>query len=315
LRKLPVSPADFRGVFPVPPLCRTPAGRIDFDETEKILRHIAAGGIRNFIFGGNAFLYHLTLAEHEALADWISGLPGDWLVIPSAGPSYGRAMDQAPILRRHGFPMVMMLPCADPRDARGLERGYREFADAAGTPLLVYLKEESNFGADREAGLDAVARLVRDGICAGIKYAVVRADPNRDAYLDGLLKRVDRACVLSGMGERPAVAHMRDWRLPGFTTGSGCLAPALSLALFDACAAGEFDAAEDLRGRFLPLEDIRDALGPARVLHAAEELAGIASTGPIPPFVSALDEAELNRLASVARELACGSVRVANSPV
>ncbi len=298
--------ADFRGVFPVPPLCRkdAPGRPIDFGETERLLRHIARGGITNFIFGGNAFLYHLTLAEHEALAEWIAGLPEGWLAIPSAGPSWGRAMDQAAALRRLGFPLVMMLPCADPRDARGLERGYREFADAAGAPLLVYLKEETNFGADREAGLDAVARLVDDGVCAGIKYAVVRADPNQDAYLEGLLRRVDRARVLSGMGERPAVAHLRDWRLPGFTTGSGCIAPALSQALFEACASDDFAEAESLRARFLPLEDLRDAWGPARVLHAAAELAGVARTGPIPPYVSELGAAEMDRLSPVARELA-----------
>ena len=39
----------------------------------------------------------------------------------------------------------------------------------------------------------------------------------------------------------------------------------------------------------MPLEDLRDAWGPARVLHHATELAGIAPTGPIPPFVSPLD--------------------------
>jgi len=64
-------------------------------------------------------------------------------------------------------------------------------------PVIVYLKDENNFGADREAGLDAVARLVDDGVCVAIKYAVVRADPARDAYLEQLLKRVDRNRVIS----------------------------------------------------------------------------------------------------------------------
>jgi hypothetical protein len=54
----------------------------------------------------------------------------------------------------------------------------------------------------------------------GHQYAVVRTDPARDTYLDGLLKRVDRQRVISGIGERPAVIHLRDWQLSGFTTGS-----------------------------------------------------------------------------------------------
>jgi dihydrodipicolinate synthase/N-acetylneuraminate lyase len=284
------TPEDTGGVFPVPPLARrNDANRsIDFAENDRIVAHIARSGITRLIYGGNAFLYHVTLAEYEQMLGWLSGLPDPLLAIPSAGPSFGRAMDQAPLLRRYGFPLVMMLPCGDPRDAAGLEAGIRDFSQAAGIPVMAYLKDESNFGADREAGLDAVARLIDSGVCVAIKYAVIRQDPARDPYLDGLLRRVDRAKVISGIGERPAVVHMCDWGLPGFTTGSGCVAPALSQALFQACRAGDYESAEAIRARFLPLEDRRDEWGPARVLHAAVALAGIAQTGPIPPYQSAL---------------------------
>jgi dihydrodipicolinate synthase/N-acetylneuraminate lyase len=197
----------------------------------------------------------------------------------------------------------MALPCADPRDAAGLEAGLREIADAAGLGLILYLKDEGNFGADKDAGLDAVARLVDAKICVAIKYAVVRPDPRHDPYLDGLLRRVDRRLVISGIGERPAIVHLQHFGLPGFTTGSGCLAPGLSQGLFRACAAGDWTAAGARRERFIPLEDKRDAWGPARVLHAALDLAGVTSTGPIPPFVSPLSEGQRAELAPVAREL------------
>ncbi|MBI1983473.1 MAG: dihydrodipicolinate synthase family protein [Acidobacteria bacterium] len=309
---------DLRGVFAVPSMARKQNARpapqsgygapgrrpLDLAESERLVRHIAQGGISRFIYGGNAFLYHLTLAEYEELLDWLGGFPEELCLIPSAGPSYGRAMDQAPLLRKHIFPCVMMLPCNDPRDAAGLELGLREFANAAGTPLILYLKDESNFGADKKAGLDAVARLVNDGICVAIKYAIVRANPEKDDYLAALLDRVDRNIVLSGMGERPAICHLREWKLPGFTTGSGCVAPRLSNALFEACARGDFAAAERLRSEFLPLEDLRDAWGPARVLHSAVEFAGIATTGPLTPYLSSLTLAQLQELAPVARSLA-----------
>lgn len=306
MRTRSLSPTDFRGVFPVPPLCRNNDARrtLNFTETERIVRHIAAGGIRNFLYGGNAFLYHITLSEYEQLLDFCGSLDDDFLVIPSAGPSFGRAMDQAPLVRRRRFPGVMLLPCADPRDAAGIERGYREFAEAAGTPLLVYLKDENNLGADREAGLDAVGRLVRDGVCIGVKYAVVRGNPGEDAYLDGLLRRVDRQFVISGIGERPAIAHMRDFQLPGFTTGSGCVAPVLSRALFEHNSSRDWAAAEMARRQFIPLEDLRDAWGPARVLHAAVELAGIATSGPIAPYVTALNATQCAQLGPVAKALA-----------
>ncbi|MBI3879131.1 MAG: dihydrodipicolinate synthase family protein [Verrucomicrobia bacterium] len=301
-----ISPDDLRGVFAVPPLARKRDARrsLDHEQNRRLVRHITAGGITRFIFGGNAFLYHLTLAEHEALLAWLAGLAAEGWMIPSAGPAFGRALDHAALLRRHRFPCVMMLPCGDPRDAAGLEAGLREFADAAETKLMLYLKDEGNFGADKEAGLDVVGRLVADGLCVAIKYAVVRANPAEDAYLASLLRRVDRNLVVSGMGERPAVVHLRDWKLPGFTTGSGCLAPRMSQRIFEACGRGDFAAAEKLREKFLPLEDLRDAWNPARVLHHATELAGIADTGSVAPFLSALSRAQLDQLAPVARELA-----------
>jgi dihydrodipicolinate synthase/N-acetylneuraminate lyase len=301
-----VQPEDLRGVFAVPPLARSNDLRrraLDFEQNELIVRHILKGGITRFIYGGNAFLYHLTLSEYEQLLDWLNHFPDDLWAIPSAGPAYGRLMDQAPLLRQYQFPCVMVLPCHDPRDVEGIELGYKEFAEAANTKLMVYLKEENNLGADQEAGLDMVARLVEAEICVGIKYAVVRDDPARDAYLEALLERVDRRFILSGIGERPAIVHLRDWQLAGFTTGSGCLAPQLSQALFEACAQRDFDRAEALRAHFLPLEDLRDAWSPAKVLHFATELAELAQTGIVPPYLSALSSGQLERLAPVARAL------------
>jgi dihydrodipicolinate synthase/N-acetylneuraminate lyase len=300
-----VSPDRLSGVFAVPPLARrnNPARSLDFAQNDLIVKHIAAGGISRMIYGGNAFLYHLTLVEFEALVEWLSSVDQNLWLIPSVGPSFGRAMDQAPVLRRHGVAVVMMLPCGDPRDAAGLERGYREFVEASNSKLIVYLKEENNFGSDKQAGLDSVARLVDDGICVGIKYAVVRDDPKQDSYLEALLSRVDRKYVISGIGERPAVVHLQDWKLTGFTTGSGCIAPRLSQDLFEALQRGDYDQAESIRAKFIALEDLRDEWGPARVLHHATEAAGIAKAGPIAPYVSELSENQIEQLTSVAREL------------
>ena len=101
---------------------------------------------------------------------------------------------------------------------------------------------------------------------------------------------------------------MLDWHLPGFTPGSGCIAPALTQALFAACKQGDRAAAEALRAPFLPLEDLRDAWGPAPVLHAAVEAAGIAETGPMPPFVSNLSAERMAAVKPIAQALAAQSL-------
>jgi dihydrodipicolinate synthase/N-acetylneuraminate lyase len=301
----PYTLQDVWGVYAVPPLPRkaNKSRSLDFDAAERVASHVSAGGISRFLYGGNAFLYHITLDEYEDLLGWLDAFPTNRVPVPSLGPSFGRALDQARLLRRHSFSCAMMLPCSDPRDALGLENGLREIADAAGVPLIVYLKSEDAFGSDLTQGLDAVARLVDSGICVAIKYAVVRDDPKCDVYLQGLLQRVDRQRVVSGMGERPAVIHFRDFDLGGLTTGSGCIAPGLCSALLKACADKNWEAAEALRSEFMPLEDLRDAWGPARVLHHATELSGVATAGPIPPYVSPLTPAQIQQLSPVARRL------------
>lgn len=300
-----VGAVDLRGVFSVPPLPRKNDSRrsLDFDAAEQVARHLESGGITRYLYGGNAFLYHITLAEYEALVGWLAGFGKSRWAIPSIGPSFGRAMDQACLLRRHAFRCAMLLPCGDPRDAAGMEAGIREIVQASGLPLVLYLKSENGFGSDLEQGLDAIGRLMDEGVGVAIKYTVVHDDPARDQYLSGLMRRVDRTKIISGMGERPAVVHLRDFELNGLTTGSGCIAPHLCCSLFEACVEKDWGRAEKLRAAFMPLEDLRDAWGPARVLHHATELAGIATTGPIPPYISPLDAPRVQQLAPVAQAL------------
>jgi dihydrodipicolinate synthase/N-acetylneuraminate lyase len=119
---------DLRGVFAVPPLARRSDAKrsIDFEQNDLIVNHNVRGGLDRLIYGGNAFLYHITLAEYEQLLEWLANIDDKVWVIPGVGPGYGRAIDQASLLRKHRFPCAMTLPCGDPRDASGLERGYRE---------------------------------------------------------------------------------------------------------------------------------------------------------------------------------------------
>lgn len=299
-------PALARGVWAVPPLARHPDQQrsLALKEEDRIVSHVADAGIDRILFGGNAFLYHITLSDYEELLDWAADLSADLTVVPSAGPAYGRAMDQAPFLRRHDFPAVMMLPCRDPRTAEGIAHGVREFVDAAETPVILYLKSEANFGDDLRAGFEAIHELVEDGSCVAIKYAVSRENPVEDRYLEELLTWVDRERVISGLGERPAIVHMKTFGLAGFTTGSGCLQPRLCRELFEACRDGEYVRAHALREHFLPMEDLRDAWGPDRVLHEAVSAADIAETGPVLPFLSELNDVQVDSVRPDARKLA-----------
>lgn len=298
-------PENLSEIYPVPPLARKNDAKrsIDIAENDKLFRFLLKGGVTRFVYGGNAFLYQITMAEYAELTNWLGGLTSQAVIIPAVGGSFGRAIDQAPLVRKYKFPSVLVLPTGDPRDAAGLEQGMREIADACGVPLSLYVKKENDFGEDQEAGMDVIGRLVDAKVCGSIKYAIVRKNPAVDPYLTGLLKRVSASRIISGIGERPAVIHLRDFKLAGFTTGSGVVAPRHCRALLDACVAKDYEKAEKIRAAFIPLEDLRDEWGPPKVLHAAVALAGIAETGPIPPFVSELSASQKDKLRPVAEVL------------
>jgi dihydrodipicolinate synthase/N-acetylneuraminate lyase len=273
-------------------------------ENEKIFRFLVDHGIKKVVYGGNAMVYHMTLGQYSELIEWLSGLTDQAEIMPAVGPSFGRALDQAAVVRGHQFHSMLVLPStSDPREAQGLEIGLREISAAAELPVSLYIRDESNFGSDRDAGLDVIGRLADEKICSTIKYAVVRKNPAEDQYLRALLTRVSASQVISGIGERPAVVHLRDFKLAGFTTGSGVVAPSLCRDLLNACRAKDYAKAENVRGLFIPLEDLRDSWGPPKVLHHAVASAGIANTGPILPYLSPLSASQLAQLEPVAKTL------------
>ena len=279
-----VAPADLsRSVLAVPPLARHDDLSLNREANAAMIRHLEAGGVSTLLYGGNANLYNIGLYEYGALLDLLeeTAAAASW-VIPSAGPDFGKLIDQAQVLRGRSFPTAMVLPQTFPATPDGSERAIRRFADRYGRPVIVYIK------ADNFLTPAHVARLVEAGVVAGIKYAIVRDDP-KDAFLSALLDRVDKRLVISGIGERPAVAHGRTFGLTSFTSGSVCIGPRGSTRILAALKTGDWTAAEAIRAAYLPLEDLRDAHSPIRVLHEAVSLAGIAAMGPMLPQLSNIE--------------------------
>lgn len=299
MKTSPVTVADLqRSVIAVPPLARNADLSLNHDANRAVLRHLEAGGVRSVMYGGNANFYHIAVSEYARVLDFLAQAAGDdtW-VLPSAGPDYGKLMDQARLLRERAFPTAMLLPMSFPYTDAGLADGVRRFSDALGRPVVVYIKSE------RYLAPETLARLVAEERIAAIKYAVVRQDPGQDPYLSELLTAVDKRYVVSGIGERPAVTHFRQFGLSSFTSGSVCVAPRGSMQMLRCLQAGDFGQAEALRQTYLPLEDCRDEISPIRVLHDAVTLAGVADMGPMLPLLSGLAPAERERVAPVAQVL------------
>ena len=278
-----------RSVWAVPPLARTSDGTIDPAANAAIAGHIEAGGLSTLLYGGNAVFYHLSLREFETACRVIAdAAASETLVIPAIGPAYGTMLDQVAVLRDMPFPTAMVLPQRDVVSSAGLATGVRRVVESYGRPIVLYLK------FPRILDIPDVRRLVDEGLVSAIKWAVVRDDHTQDEELRELVDAVDPRMILSGLGDQPAIVHMRDFGLGGFTTGTGCVAPRMSRDLLAAIRAEDWDRAETIREAFLPLEDLRNAYGPISVLHTAVELAGIAPTGPLPPLLQPIPAGDLH---------------------
>lgn len=280
-----------KSVFAVPPLARHSDYTLNEDANRQLIGYLEAGGIRSLMYGGNANLYNLGVSEYAEMLDFlVSAVGPDTWLIPSFGPDYGKLIDQAKILRGSKVPTAMALPMTFPATSEGIEVGLRRAAVTMGKPVILYIKSD-NYIAPEAAG-----RLVKEGMVCAVKYGTVRPDPLQDDYLKRILDHVDPKLVISGIGERPAIQHLRHFGLGGFTSGSVCVAPRGSMAILRAIQRQDWATAERLREAFMPLEDLRDGISPIRTLHDAVTVAGIADMGPMLPLLTGLNAADRARV-------------------
>ncbi|MCR4265831.1 dihydrodipicolinate synthase family protein [Nitratireductor sp. ZSWI3] len=285
-------------VIGVPPLPRDRDLGLAKNETRRLVRHLESGGITSLMFGGNANFYHLPISEYADTVDFLveTAAPNSW-VLPAIGPDFGKMRDQANILAERKFPAAMLLPSAAMFTPDGVAAAIRKFVERSGLKAVLYLKAE-NFLTP-----ELIRSLVEDSLVASIKYAVVRPDPERDDYLAELCDTIDRRYLVSGIGERPVVVHFRKFGLFSFTSGSCSVAPSLCEQLRRKLVAGDFSGAERLVEYFMPLEDERDRIHPARVLHDAVTASGVADCGPQVPMFSNVFGPDLDAVAAAATGL------------
>jgi dihydrodipicolinate synthase/N-acetylneuraminate lyase len=299
MKTTPVTPDDLaRSVLAVPPLARHANLTLNHAANKAQIDHLQAGGVRTLMYGGNANFYNIGTAEYPSLLDMLEKFAAkDTWVIPSIGSDFGKAFDQISILRERNFPTAMALPQAVISTEAGIATGIRKLAERYGKPLIVYIKSDDYLSPKTVAALDA------DGCVSAVKYGTIRSDYTQDAYGKALVQAINPNKIISGIGERPAIIHLRDLGLQGFTSGSVCVAPRGSMAILKALRAKDYATAAKIRLAYLPMEDARDEINPIRTLHEAVTLAGIADMGPMLPMLSNIEEKHFSRVRDAARAL------------
>lgn len=299
MKTTPVTSDDLAAsVLAVPPMARNADWSLNISANKKMIRHLEAGGVRTLMYGGNANFYNIGVRDYHKVLEMLETLAGDdsW-VIPSIGPDFGKAIDQIDLLRSREFPTAMVLPLQFPSTDDGLATGIRRLSGFYKKPLIVYIKSDGYLEPR------TVGKLVADGVACAVKYGTVRADPANDPYLKELTQHVDPRLILSGIGETPAIIHLRDFGLQGFTSGSVCIAPRGSMKLLHLIKTGQYDEAATLREAYAEMEACRDSISPIRTLHEAVTLAGIADMGPMLPMLSNIGTEHHERVGDAARAL------------
>ena len=226
------------------------------------------------MYGGNANFYNLGLYEYSSILDALEQMAAaDTWIVPSAGPDFGKLLDQARVLRTRAFPTAMVLPQTFPATPQGCERAIRLFAESFGRKVIVYVK------ADDYLAPTNIARLVDSGLVSGIKYSIVRHDPKQDEFLTNWCS--------SSIPQSSSAASASGLRSPTCAiSGSAALRRDRSawrrVVHAHACRdqARALGRGRKLRAAYLPLEDARDAHSPIRVLHDAVTLAASPTWDP-----------------------------------
>ncbi|MBL9143069.1 MAG: dihydrodipicolinate synthase family protein [Verrucomicrobiaceae bacterium] len=299
MQTTPITYDDLRSsVISVPPLARKADLSLNDAENTKLIKHLEAGGVRTFLYGGNANLYNIAVSEFGKLLEFLAGAVAPTsIVVPSVGPFYGNIVDQADILKGFKFPTAMILPTLFPAKPAGIQTAVRHFVERSGIPAVLYIKDANYMPPE------AAAQLVDEGLISWVKYAIVCENPAVDPYLSKLVDLVDRKLIVSGIGEQPAIVHLRDFGITGFTSGCVCVAPALSMKCMNAIHREDYAEAERIRELFFQLEDQRNTHGPIPVLHHAVALSGVADTGPFLPLLAPLADERLPAIQKAALDL------------
>jgi 4-hydroxy-2-oxoglutarate aldolase len=256
--------------------------------------YIDAGVSGIVVAGSSGEAPFLTEAERGVLVEAARGVvPADHRLIVGAGAESTRqTLERAREAARRGADAVLVVaPHYFPQSttAEALLAHYERIADESPVPVLLYtIPQYMHYVLP----VPVVARLAAHANVIGMK------DSGGDAAVMAgyLAAQSPSFSVLTGHGGSLVAAVAAGVR--GGILGIGLIAPALTVAAFEAARAGHSADAAALQAQLVPLaRDVVGALGPAGI-KAAMDAAGLRG-GPVRSPLLPLDEATRARVAGL----------------
>jgi 4-hydroxy-tetrahydrodipicolinate synthase len=259
----------FSGIVPAVTTPFNPQGEIDTAALAANVRFLLDAGVHGIVATGTMGEAGSLSADERALVIRTVVAEVDGRVPVIAGVSSGSAAAAVAFARAaEGIDAVMCLPPLGYRaDLTELIAFYRAVAEGTGLPVMLYNNPEAS-GVDLTA--DAIAAIASqvDGVVA-VKEC------------SGDVRRIP--ALIAAAPELEVLVGGDDWALEGFCAGatgwvSGVadIAPAECVALYEACQAGELDAAREIYMRLLPLARFDMTPKLVQYFKAALDEAGLA---------------------------------------
>jgi 4-hydroxy-tetrahydrodipicolinate synthase len=264
----------FPGIIPAVTTPFDSSGTIDFDGLAANVAALLDAGVHGIVATGTmGEAGSLSTAERRSVVEAVAqAVDGRVPVIAgvSAGTPAAAIALAADAAEAWAGALMMLPPLGYRGDDDEIVAYYRSVAEAAGLPLMAYNNPEAS-GTDMGTAL--LARL-HEEVDAVVAVKECSGDARR---IPALLAAAPGLEVLVG-GD--------DWALEGFCAGatgwvSGVadVAPAECVALYEACQAGELDAAREIYMRLLPLARFDMTPKLVQYFKAAQDEAGLAG-GP-----------------------------------
>lgn len=213
-----------------------------------IIDRCAKAGVDGLTINGNTGeFYSLSIAEAEKMQAEVPALiNGRSLVIAGVGRSVKDAVHLASRAKSDGADAIMIHQPPDPFVApRGVVEYVKRVADAAGLPVMLYLRNDA-------IGLSAIEQLCKIPGVAGVKWAT----PNVMTLAKAIHRVGPGINFVCGLAE-PWAPPMTAVGAKGFTSGLINLLPERSVSIRDALARGDYASANETIASIETFEALR----------------------------------------------------------
>lgn len=288
----------FRGVYPylVSPVGAD--GRVKADVLGRLVGDLIAKGVHGLTpLGSTGEFAYLGAQQREAVVRATVEAAGRRVPVVAgvASTSTSDAVVQALTYQRLGVDGILaILEAYFPLSETQVEGYFRAIADAVDVPVVLYTNPQFQRS---DLSLDVIARLAEHPRIRCIKDA----STNTGRLLSILNRCGDKLDVFSASAHIPAAVMMIGG--VGWMAGPACLIPAESVALYEHCRAGRWEAAMALQRRLWRMNEAFARFNLAGCIKAGLHLQGYDVGDPVPPQapLPAADRAQVERILSEVR--------------